>query len=113
MIDIQKVINIVHICKKIVNIVYIFTNVYNICHFFCVYNINLYYIIQCKRIIFLYFKLTKSNKYCTCKDQIWDPEPRYKWTLAQKAQNNEFIENGLENWVLVNQTTSQVGLMTK
>ena len=41
-----------------------------------------------------------------CKDQIWDPNPRYKWTEAQKVQNNEFIENGLENWALVNQTTS-------
>ena len=28
--------------------------------------------------------------------------------LAQKAQNNEFVDSGLKNWVLVNQTTSKV-----
>ena len=28
----------------------------------------------------------------------------FEWTKAQKAQNNEFVENGLENWVLVDQT---------
>ena len=27
-----------------------------------------------------------------------------RWTQAQKAQNNEFVENGLENWALVDQT---------
>ena len=28
--------------------------------------------------------------------------------LTQKAQNNEFVKSELENWVLVNQTTSKV-----
>ena len=28
--------------------------------------------------------------------------------LVQKAQNNEFVDSGLKNWVLVNQTTSKV-----
>ena len=28
---------------------------------------------------------------------------------AQKVQDNEFVESGLENWVLMNQTTSKVG----
>ena len=36
-------------------------------------------------------------------DQIWVPSPTDEWTQAQKAQNNEFVENGLENWVLMNQ----------
>ena len=39
-----------------------------------------------------------------CKDQIWVPSPIGRWTEAQRAQNNEFVENGLENWTLVNQT---------
>ena len=34
---------------------------------------------------------------CVCKDQIWIPGPRDGWTQAQKAQNNEFVESGLEN----------------
>ena len=33
--------------------------------------------------------------------------------LGQKAQNNEFVENGSENWALVNQTTSKVDLDDK
>ena len=41
------------------------------------------------------------NMYC--KDQIWIPSPLREWTKAQKAQNNEFVENGLENWVLADQ----------
>ena len=41
------------------------------------------------------------NMYC--KDQIWIPGPLHGWTKAQKAQNNEFVENGLENWVLADQ----------
>ena len=28
----------------------------------------------------------------------------FEWTKAQKAQNNEFVENGLKNWGLVDQT---------
>ena len=28
--------------------------------------------------------------------------------LTQKAQNNEFVKSELENWVLMNQTTSKV-----
>ena len=56
MTDIPKVINIIHICKKMVNIVY-FLQMYTIFATFFLYNINLYYIEQCKRRIFLYFKL--------------------------------------------------------
>ena len=33
--------------------------------------------------------------------------------LTQKAQNNEFVKSELENWVLVNQTTSKVDLDDK
>ena len=43
--------------------------------------------------------------YVSCKDQIWVSGPKGGWTKAQKAQNNEFVESGLENWTLVNQTT--------
>ena len=52
-----------------------------------------------------------SNYYC--KDQIWVPSPKGGWTKTQKAQNNEFIESGLENWVLVNRTISKVDLDDK
>ena len=45
---------------------------------------------------------------CECKDQIWVSSPKDKWTQAQKAQYNEFVENGLENWVLMNQISSKV-----
>ena len=31
----------------------------------------------------------------------------------KKPKNNEFVENGLEHWALMNQTTSQVGLVTE
>ena len=31
------------------------------------------------------------------KDAIWVPSPKEKWTQAQKAQYNEFIESLLEN----------------
>ena len=51
------------------------------------------------------------NMYC--KDQIWIPGPLHGWTKAQKTQNNKFVENGLENWVLVNQTTTKVDLDDK
>ena len=37
-----------------------------------------------------------------CMDQIWILSPKDEWTSAQKSQNNEFIEGGLENWALVN-----------
>ena len=39
-----------------------------------------------------------------CKDQIWISNPTHGWTKAQKDQNNEFIESGLENWALVSRT---------
>ena len=31
----------------------------------------------------------------------------------KKLKNNEFVKNGLEHWALMNQTTSQVGLVTE
>ena len=46
--------------------------------------------------------------YVCCKDAIWVPSPSCKWTQAQKAQYNEFVESGLENWALMNQTASKV-----
>ena len=44
----------------------------------------------------------------TCKDQIWFPSPKDGWTQAQKAQNNEFVENELENWVEMSWITNKV-----
>ena len=35
-----------------------------------------------------------KNVYC--KDRVWCPSPKSRWTKAQKAQYNEFIESGLE-----------------
>ena len=35
------------------------------------------------------------------------------WTLVQKAQNNEFVESGLEKRALMNQTGTQVDLDDK
>ena len=32
-----------------------------------------------------------------CKDQFWG-SAQEEGTQAQKAQNNEFVESGLENW---------------
>ena len=40
-------------------------------------------------------KEIKSN----CKDRIWIPSPTGRWI---EAQINEFVENGLENWALMN-----------
>ena len=48
-----------------------------------------------------------------CKDQIRVPSPKDGWTQVQKTQNNEFVESKLENWALVNQTTSKVNLDDK
>ena len=53
-------------------------------------------------------KLDKKFIYDICKDQFWVLIPKDKWTYAQKAQNNEFVDSGLENWVLMNQTISKV-----
>ena len=33
--------------------------------------------------------------------------------LGPKSPKHEFVESGLENWALVNQTTSKVGLDDK
>ena len=43
-----------------------------------------------------------------CKDQIWVLSPKGGWTSAQRAQNNEFVENELENRVLINQKNAKV-----
>ena len=42
------------------------------------------------------------------KTRYGSPSPKDEWTKTQKAQNNEFVESGLENWALVNQTTDRV-----
>ena len=44
-----------------------------------------------------------------CKDRIWVPSPKDGWTQAQKTQNNEFVESGLENWAKMSWTTNKVG----
>ena len=48
-----------------------------------------------------------------CKDHIWVPSPTDKWTQAQQAQHNKFVKDGLENWVLMNQTSTIVDLDDK
>ena len=54
--------------------------------------------------IYLFIILLEDTVIYYCKDQIWIPSLLREWTKAQKAQNNEFVENKLENWALVNQT---------
>ena len=61
--------------------------------------------------LFKHYLYIISN--CECKDTIWIPSPKDKWTQAQKTQYNEFVESELENWVLINQTTSKVDLDDK
>ena len=43
-----------------------------------------------------------------CKDQIWVFSPKGRWTSAQRAQNNDFLEKWLKNWALMNQTNVKV-----
>ena len=43
------------------------------------------------------------------RTSFWD-SVQDEWTLAQKVQNNEFIESGLENWALMSYTTSKIDL---
>ena len=45
-----------------------------------------------------------------CKDPIWFPSPKVKRILTQRAQYNEFVESGSENYALMNWTTIMVGL---
>ena len=33
----------------------------------------------------------------------------YRWTQAQKGQNNEFVESGLENQAKMSQTIDKIG----
>ena len=54
--------------------------------------------------IYLFIIFLEDTVIYYCKDQIWIPSPLREWTKAQKTQNNEFVENKLENWALVNQT---------
>ena len=54
-------------------------------------------------------KLSITNVNYICKDQIWVPGPKGGWTQAQQAQNNEFVESGLENWAKMSWTTNKVG----
>ena len=59
-----------------------------------------------------YFELETFRNNC-CKDQIWISSPTDRWTKAQKAKNNKFVKNELENWVLMNQTNTKVDLDDK
>ena len=45
-------------------------------------------------LILLSYKYWICIEYC--KDQIWILSPKGGWTTAQRAQNNKFVENGLE-----------------
>ena len=44
----------------------------------------------------LFKELKKIYKNDYCKDQIWVLIPKGGWISAQRSQNNEFVENGLE-----------------
>ena len=46
-------------------------------------------------------------------DHIWLPNPKGRWTWAQKTQNNEFVESGLENWVKADWIANTVGSKDK
>ena len=35
-------------------------------------------------------------------DPVWTSSLKGTWIKAQKAQNNKFVENRLENWVQMN-----------
>ena len=61
------------------------------------------------------FKNKKSEKknVDNYKDRIWVPGPKDRWTQAQQAQNNEFVESGLENWAKMSWTTNKVGSNNK
>ena len=46
-----------------------------------------------------------------CIDNVWTrfvPSLKGEWAWAQKAQNNEFVENELENWARMSWTTNQL-----
>ena len=58
-------------------------------------------------------KILFKIHYIFCKDQIGVSNPKNGWTQAQKAQNNEFVESGLKNWVKMGWTTNKVGSIDK
>ena len=58
-------------------------------------------------------KKSSSLFFYIYKDQIWILSPTDGRTEAQKAQNNEFVENGLKNWALMNLTNTKIGLNDK
>ena len=43
-----------------------------------------------------------------CKDQAWVSSPNGEWTQPQQAQNNEFVESGLKDWVKGIWTTNKM-----
>ena len=50
-----------------------------------------------------FFFLVFIFNIAICKDPIWTHSPRMRRTKAQRAQNNEFVESGLETeyqWVV-------------
>ena len=47
-----------------------------------------------------------------CKDQNWEAA-QDEWTQAQKTQNNEFVESGLENQVRMSWTANKIGSIHK
>ena len=48
-----------------------------------------------------------------CKDQIWGIQPKMKGLSTQKAQNNEFIESGLEKRVRMSWISNKIGTIHK
>ena len=53
-------------------------------------------------------KFSSRDLNLDCKDQILVLCPNDGWTQAQKTQNNEFVESGLENCAKMNWTTNKV-----
>ena len=44
----------------------------------------------------IHYNTNLPTNGANCKDHIWLLSPKGGWTSAQRAQNNEFVENGLE-----------------
>ena len=55
----------------------------------------------------------KTIKYIYCKDHIRVPSSKDGWTLVQKAQNNKFVESGLENRVRMSWAKNKVKSIDK
>jgi len=46
----------------------------------------------------------------TCRVSFWGPSPTSMGSWSKGPRNNEFVENGLQNWALAKWTVAKVGL---